>query len=235
MRISTILSAVALLGSASAMLPIEIKGIRFIQPSTDSSEPGQEFTIIGVDYQPGGSSAFDPSGSSDVLTDADQCLRDAIVLQYLGVNTIRVYSINPWLNHDECMSIFNAAGIYLILDVNNPYSSLSRSDPASTYNSGYLNNVFGVIDAFKGYPNLLGFFSGNEVINNSTSAEVCPKYIRAVQRDMKQYISLHAERQIPVGYSAADVVSLRGATWEYLQCGNDTSKSDFYALNSYEW
>lgn len=230
-----ILALAALLGSAQAMLPIEIKGMRFIKPSTDSSQPGNEFTVIGVDYQPGGSSAFDVSGDSDVLTDADTCLRDAIVLQNLGVNCIRVYSVSPWLNHDECMSIFNAAGIYLILDVNNPYQALSRTDPESTYNEGYLNNVFGIIDAFKGYPNLLGFFSGNEVINDGTSAGVVPKYLRAVQRDMKQYIEKHANRTIPVGYSAADDVSLRAATWEYLQCGNDTSKSDFFGLNTYEW
>lgn len=37
----------------------------------------------------------------------------------LGINTIRVYNLNPYLNHDECASIFNAAGIYLALDVRN--------------------------------------------------------------------------------------------------------------------
>jgi hypothetical protein len=221
--------------TVSGLIPLEIKGSRFVKPSTNSSDPGQEFIVVGIDYQPGGSSAFNPGGNSDVLTDADACLRDGYLLQQLGVNAIRVYSVNPWLNHDECMSIFNGVGIYVVIDVNNPFSALSRTDPASSYNQGYLNNVFGVIDAFKDYPNVLGFLSGNEVVNDATSAAVCPPYIRAVQRDMKQYIAKHSSRAIPVGYSAADDITLRLATWEYLQCGDDISKSDFYGLNSYEW
>ncbi|KMU74535.1 glycolipid-anchored surface protein 5 [Coccidioides immitis RMSCC 3703] len=36
------------------------------------------------------------------------------------VNTIRIYNLSPNVNHDECVSIFNAAGIYLLVDVNNP-------------------------------------------------------------------------------------------------------------------
>lgn len=35
----------------------------------------------------------------------------------VGINTIRVYNLNPYLNHDECVSAFNTAGIYLALDV----------------------------------------------------------------------------------------------------------------------
>lgn len=38
---------------------------------------------------------------------------DAAVMQKLGINTIRVYTINPAVNHDECVSIFNAVGIYM--------------------------------------------------------------------------------------------------------------------------
>lgn len=235
MKFSTLSLLTGLLcSSANALYPIETKGNRFVRNGT-------EFTVVGVDYQPGGSSSFVVNGKSDVLTDENQCLALAYILQnYLPqVNVIRVYSINPWLNHDACMSILNGIGVYLLLDVNNPDQSLSRTDPAQSYNSGYLNNVFGIIDAFKDYPNLLGFFAGNEVINDGTSASVDPAYIRAVQRDMKQYIALHASRAIPVGYSAADVVDLRAPTFEYLQCNisgtDDMSRSDFFGLNSYEW
>lgn len=38
---------------------------------------------------------------------------DAAVMQKLGINTIRVYNINPAINHDLCVSIFNAVGIYM--------------------------------------------------------------------------------------------------------------------------
>lgn len=52
--------------------------------------------------------------------------------------------------------------------------------------------------------NLLLFFSGNEVINARNNTNAAP-YIKAVTRDMRQYISAQADRQIPVGYSSADV------------------------------
>lgn len=235
MKLNTLCTAtLSLLSVAQGLIPLTTKSNRFVRPALDTKDPGEEFVVVGVDYQIGGSSDFDPSGSSDVLTDEDVCLRDAFVLQQLGVNVIRVYAINPWLNHDACMSVFNAVGIYVLLDVNNPYEALSRTDPASTYTKSYLNNVFGIIDAFKDYPNLMGFISGNEVVNDAKSAKICPQYVRAVQRDMKEYIEKHANRTIPVGYAATDD-DTREVMWEYLQCGDNISKSDFYALNSYDW
>jgi 1,3-beta-glucanosyltransferase GAS3 len=100
-------------------------------------------------------------------------------MQRLGVNTIRVYNLDPDINHDECASIFNAVGIYMILDVNSPLpnQSLNRGDPASSYDSDYLSRIFGVVEAFKNFPNTLGFFGGNEVINEDSTEEV-PSYIR---------------------------------------------------------
>src|ERR1700742_4581346 len=62
--------------------------------------------------------------------------------------------------------------------------------------------------------------------------------VQAVQRDMHQYIEKHANRSIPVGYSAADVRPLLVDTAYYLSCNleNSTeSRSDFFGLNSYSW
>ena len=95
------------------------------------------------------------------------------------VNTVRVYNLSPKLNHDECVSIFNAAGIYMILDVNSPLEgdNLDRTDPVGSYNAEYFKQVFGIIESFKDYPNTLAFFSGNEVINEQSSEKV-PAYLR---------------------------------------------------------
>ncbi|AGO14143.1 AaceriAER347Wp [[Ashbya] aceris (nom. inval.)] len=235
---------------AQAVLPIHVKGNRFIRPAQATSEASDNdaFFVIGIDYQPGGSSGYDARSGKDVLSDEAVCARDAAVFQQLGINTIRIYSLNPDVNHDKCMTILNNAGIYVILDVNsgNYGESLNRADPSGSYNEGYLRRVFKFVDAFKNYPNVLGFFAGNEVINDEGDyAETNPQYIRAVQRDIKQYIEHHANRKIPVGYSAAQVLELQKPTLNYLQCNSrdgstededlEDSRSDFFGLNTYKW
>jgi hypothetical protein len=109
------------------------------------------------------------------------------------------------------MSIFNGVGIYVILDVNTPLygQHIDRSNPGSTYTRDYMEHVFTVIEAFKGYPNLLGFFGGNEIINDLETGNENPPYMRAVQRDMKDYIAARVNRPIPVGYSLMSESSLR--------------------------
>ncbi|KAH8657908.1 Glucanosyltransferase-domain-containing protein [Xylariales sp. PMI_506] len=227
------LTATTVLASvASAVEYVVSDGANFIVNST-----GNRFDIIGVTYQPGGSSGF--TSTADPLSDATTCLRDAIIMQQLGVNTIRVYNVDANLSHDECASIFNAAGIYMIIDVNSGLYGqyIDRTDPSSTYTLDYMEHIFGVVENFWNYPNLLGYFAGNEIINEQSSSDA-PLYIRAVVRDLREYISLHAPRTIGVGYSAADVQSELVDTFNYLACTltNDTmSKIDFFGLNDYEW
>lgn len=160
-------------------------------------------------------------------------------MQMLGINTIRIYNVQPDLNHDECVSIFDAAGIYIILDVNSPLANgaLNRVKPWTTYSHLYFEQVFGVIEAFKNFDNVLGFFAGNEVINEDATW-LAPAYVRAVVRDMKDYIAQNADRAIPVGYSAADVRPILTDTAHYFECDlkNSTdSRIDFFGLNSYSW
>jgi hypothetical protein len=193
-------------------------------------------------YQPGGSAGYKPESGVDPLSNGTTCLRDAALMQSLGINTIRVYNLDPAISHDDCASIFNAVGIYMIIDVNSPLpnEAINAGDPASSYSSTYLQRVFAVIEAFKDYPNTLGFFGGNEVVNDLPTGKIDPPYIRAVTRDMKNYIAKHSSRNIPVGYSAADVRPVLVDTWQYLQCAingssSDMSRIDFFGLNSYSW
>lgn len=61
-------------------------------------------------------------------------------------------------------------------------------------------------------------------------------YVKAAARDMKAYRASKNFRDIPVGYSAADIASLRPMLQEYLACGSNASESiDYYSLNAYEW
>ncbi|KAK3371198.1 Glucanosyltransferase-domain-containing protein [Lasiosphaeria ovina] len=234
-----IYSALLALGAtlANAVPSLEVVDNYFVNPATNT-----RFQIVGVAYQPGGSSAYGTQAGVDPLSDKDICLRDAAILQVLGANAIRVYNLNPDLSHDECASIFNAAGIYMLLDVNSPLpgESLTSVEPYKSYYAAYLNRTFAVVEAFKEYPNTLAFFSGNEVMDDETTSTWVPPYMRAVTRDIKNYVAAHSKRPIPVGYSAADVRNILFDTWNYFQCvengdQKDTSKVDLFALNSYSW
>jgi len=189
----------------------------------------KRFYIRGVDYQPGGSSKL-----VDPIADETTCTRDIAYFKQLGINTVRIYSVDNSANHDACMQALADAGIYLVLDVNTPLYSLNRATPDVSYNSVYLQNIFATIDAFAGYTNTLAFFSGNEVINDDTTTSAAP-YVKAVTRDMRQYIGSRGYRKIPVGYSAADVNSNRKEMAEYMNCGTDDERSDFFAFNDYSW
>lgn len=163
-------------------------------------------------------------------------------MQSLGVNTIRIYNLDPTINHDMCASIFNSVGIYMLIDVNSPLpnESLNPGDLTSSYSSTYLNHIFAVVEAFKNYPNTLGFFGGNEVMNTPGTGQTVPPYLRAVTRDLKNYIAKNSPRMIPVGYSAADVSEILTDSWAYLSCdingdSTDPSRIDFFGLNSYSW
>jgi len=150
-------------GTSSASLPtITVKGNAFYNGT-------ERFYIRGVDYQPGGSSDV-----TDPLATYSTCSRDIPYFQKLGLNTIRVYTVDNSANHDECMNALAAAGIYLALDVNTPKYSLNRDDPAKSYNAEYLQSIFATIDTFANYTNTLLFFSGNEVINTANSTSAAP-------------------------------------------------------------
>ncbi|KAK6582882.1 hypothetical protein PZA11_005290 [Diplocarpon coronariae] len=216
-------SPVEMAERATSSLPaITVKGNAFFSGTS-------RFYIRGVDYQPGGSSKL-----IDPIADKATCSRDIEYFKKLGINTIRIYTVDNTAKHDDCMALLAAAGIYLVLDVNTPLYSINRGDPHPSYNAVYLQNVFATIDAFSGYSNTLAYFSGNEVINDDTTTPAAP-YVKAVTRDMRNYIKSMNYRQIPVGYSAADVDSNRKEMAEYMNCGPDEERSDFFAFNDYSW
>lgn len=155
-------------------------------------------------------SPIQPSAGGTLLSEyarikkRSHSLNQASRFKKLSINTIRVYTIDNSKNHDECMKALADAGIYLALDVNTPKYSIRRDKPGQSYNSVYLQNVFATIDEFQKYDNTLLFYSGNELINNIPTSNTAP-YVKAVTRDMKQYIGNRNYRKIPVGYSAADI------------------------------
>jgi 1,3-beta-glucanosyltransferase GAS5 len=179
-----------------SITPITVKGNAFFQGDN-------RFYVRGVDYQPGGSSKL-----VDPLADSTTCKRDISKFTDLGLNTIRVYSVDNSANHDDCMSALADAGIYVVLDVNTPKYSLNRADPSTSYNDVYLQSVFATVEMFASYDNTLAFFSGNEVINDGPSSKAAP-YVKAVTRDIRQYLRSRNLRTVPVGYSAVSKALVR--------------------------
>lgn len=212
-------------------LPRRANPVPVVTVSGNAFWAGKErFYIRGIDYQPGGSSQM-----VDPLADTSICNRDIAEFKKLGINTVRVYITDNSKNHDDCMDSLATAGIYVILDANNPLYSINRDNPGPSYNTEYLQSVFATIDAFEKYPNTLAFFSGNEVINSTADSTLSAPYVKAVTRDMRQYIRTRGYRQIPVGYSAADISSNRMEMANYMNCGTDDERSDFFAFNDYSW
>jgi hypothetical protein len=132
------------------------------------------------------------------------------------------------------MNALAEAGIYLVLDVNTPKYSLNRAEPEMSYNDVYLQYIFATMEKFAKYDNTLAFFSGNEVINDGPSSKAAP-YVKAVTRDMRTFLRARKLREVPVGYSAADVDTNRLEMAEYMNCGTDDERSDFFAFNDYSW
>ncbi|KAJ4423404.1 hypothetical protein N0V82_001877 [Gnomoniopsis sp. IMI 355080] len=217
MRLPT-LAALALLGTAHAITTISAYGNKFFY------ENGTQFFIKGVAYQ---------LTSDDPLTDSAQCSRDASLMQELGVNTIRVYHVDASSDHDDCMTAFANAGIYLFVDLDTFDTYILPTTPY--WNQTQYERFTGVMDGFVKYDNTLGFFVGNEVIAQADQSLAAP-YIKAAARDLKAYRNSKGYREVPVGYSAADIAELRPMLQDYLTCGGNASDSiDFFALNSYEW
>jgi hypothetical protein len=64
-----------------AVHPVEVRGQDFVDTVTN-----KRLMIVGVDYQPGGQASYKPAEGKDVLSDPDVCLRDAVMMQKLGVS-----------------------------------------------------------------------------------------------------------------------------------------------------
>lgn len=186
---SPVLGASSTTEQNNTITPITVKGNAFFKGD-------ERFYIRGVDYQPGGSSKL-----TDPIADVDSCKRDIKRFTDLGLNTVRVYSVDNSQDHDECMQALADAGIYLVLDVNTPKYAINRASPQKSYNDVYLQYIFATVEMFAKYDNTLAFFSGNEVVNDGASSSAAP-YVKAVTRDIRSFLRARKLRHVPVGYSA---------------------------------
>ena len=116
-------------------------------------------------------------------------------MQELGANSVRVYHVEPQLNHDGCMSAFASAGIYAWIDLDTvdtyilPDLAGSNTGVGETklkprWNETMHQRYSQAMDAFANYDNTAGFFVGNEMLTKGEDSASAP-YIKAAARDMK--------------------------------------------------
>lgn len=129
------------------------------------------------------------------------------------------------------MQLLQDAGIYVIADLGEPRTSINRDTPE--WNLDIYNRYTSVVDAFQNYPNVLGFFAGNEVSNapNNTGASA---FVKAAVRDTKAYIVQKKYRPIGVGYATNDD-DTRTNLARYFNCGPAEESIDFWGYNIYSW
>lgn len=205
---------------------------------------GNRFYIKGIAYQPQGqevsnaNSPFsEPDTFIDPLADSAGCSRDLPNLQSLGVNAIRVYSVDSTRNHDSCMSALSKAGIYTIIDLSLPSNgSIDRASPA--WSTNLLDEYINTINVFNKYDNVLAYNVGNEVVTFNLTF-ISP-YVKAAARDIKAYLTSIGSSAL-VGYAAINGASdFRLPLANFLSCDPSGTNSgstsiDLYGLNNYAW
>ncbi|KAG5518070.1 hypothetical protein PMAC_003256 [Pneumocystis sp. 'macacae'] len=168
----------------------------------------------------------------DPLANPRTCARDLKFFKELGINTIRVYTIDPNLDHSHCMNLLAKNGIYVLLDLSEPRTSIISINPS--WDVSLFSRYSQVIDSMHHYPNLIGFFAGNEVILDTTNTHAAA-FVKAAIRDIKAYIRHKNYRKVLVGYAANDHQYTRIPSANYFACEHDSVAADFFGINIYEW
>ncbi|OWZ17752.1 1,3-beta-glucanosyltransferase, partial [Phytophthora megakarya] len=164
------------------------------------------------------------------------------VLKDLGVNTIRLYSVDPSIPHDKFMCACAEAGIYLLIGITAPCENCSVLDykPPKCYPDDLFTRGQMVYNAFAVYDNVLGFSVGNEnnlQVKNGADGTTTAPCVKAFLRDMRSYAAScsGSVRQVPLGLDIADIPP-REQWISYYDCAIDddeNTRAEWMGFNPY--
>ncbi|CAH0481223.1 unnamed protein product [Peronospora belbahrii] len=216
---AAILCTAVVLSPADAWLaPIITKGNKLFDSAT-----GQEFRIKADKYE-------------------KIWLAHLKILIDLGVNTIRLYSVDPSLPHDKFMCACSNAGIYVLIGITAPCENCSVLDykPPKCYPDDLFTRAQMVYNAFAVYDNTLGFSVGNEnnlQVENGADGTTTAPCVKAFLRDTRSYAAScsGSVRQVPIGLDIADIPPR--VTWiSYYDCSVDddeNTRAEWMGFNPY--
>ncbi|KAM3418073.1 1,3-beta-glucanosyltransferase [Cercospora zeina] len=218
---------------SAPLQPITIRG-RYLW------QGDKRFVVRGVVYQDNtlGRQPYDP-----IVDEELPGLRhDVTLFKELGINTILVYNINPSKPHAQAMKLLEEAGIYVLACVYLNAKGISRHDPYGSYNAENVQSYFRTIDVMASFPNTLGMFVAQRLINsmmNDASCVACTLVIAAVVKDLKRYMNLRhkvaGQRILPVAYGGDNDGFRDKQVFEYLRTREESERIDFWTFTKYTW
>ncbi|KAF4147211.1 Glucanosyltransferase [Phytophthora infestans] len=226
--------------AAAWLPPIVTKGNKLFD-----SDSGIEFRLKGMAYYPRPN-----SGDMAYVSNYDWAADDheAVwkphlkVMKDLGVNTIRLYSVDPSVPHDKFMCACSDAGIYVLVGVSAPCDNCSIMDyePPKCYPDVLFSRGQMVYNAFAVYDNTLGFSVGNEnnlQVNHGRDGTTTAPCVKAFLRDMRSYAAscTGSVRQVPIGLDIADIPP-REQWISYYDCpvdDDENTRAEWMGFNPY--
>jgi hypothetical protein len=113
--------------------------------------------------------------------------------------------------------------------------TINRLSPYKSYNSDTVAAFSRTIDVMAAYPNTLGLFVADMLVNNENTISVAP-VIKTTIRDVKRYMALRStttgQRVLPIGYNAATTGARDKMIMEYFCSGETAGSIDFWTVRA---
>jgi hypothetical protein len=163
-------------------------------------------------------------------------------MQDLGVNAVRLYSVDPSKSHDKFMCAASEAGIYVLVGMGAPCENcaVQEASPPKCYPDEMFTRMQMIYNAFAVYDNTLTFSVANEpnlISIDGDNGETVAPCVKAMIRDIRKYASSCADklRQVPIGVDVADIPP-RDQWIQYFDCAVDddeNTRSEWIGFNPY--